>query len=128
MDTGFISLKRADYERGIKNFRENSLLPGQQKIEVIPMFEMSDPVVVEWRALTTAYLDIVVERVRSTLRMSKKSLSLSQLLEGGTTSVRTTIILKKKNFILTYTIKTSRRLEKNLQKFRAPIHKCLPSS
>lgn len=86
IDTGFISLKQSDYERGVENFRENALIPGQQKIEVIPMFEMSDPVVVEWRALTTAYLEIVVERVRSTLRMSKKSLSLSQLLEGGTTS------------------------------------------
>lgn len=93
IDTGFISLKQSDYERGVENFRENALIPGQQKIEVIPMFEMSDPVVVEWRALTTAYLEIVVERVRSTLRMSKKSLSLSQLLEGGTTSVRRNIAL-----------------------------------
>jgi hypothetical protein len=52
------------------------------------MFEMSDPVVTEWRALTVAYMDLVAERVRSTMRMSKKSLSLSQLIEGGTTSVQ----------------------------------------
>jgi hypothetical protein len=51
------------------------------------MFEMSDPVVVEWRALTTAYLDLVVDRVRATFGMSKKVLSLTQLIEGGTTSV-----------------------------------------
>ncbi|KAF1807146.1 hypothetical protein FB192DRAFT_1017934 [Mucor lusitanicus] len=86
MDTGFITLKKQDYERGIENFRENSLLPGQPKVEVTPMFEMSDPVVVEWRALTTAYLDLVADRVRATLRMSKKTLSLTQLIEGGTTS------------------------------------------
>jgi hypothetical protein len=51
------------------------------------MFDMADPVVVEWRALTVAYLDLVTDRVRSILKMSKKSLSLSQLIEGGTTSV-----------------------------------------
>ena len=87
MDTGFITLKKQDYERGIENYRENSLLPGQPKVEVAPMFEMSDPVVVEWRALTTAYLDLVADRVRASLRMSKKTLSLTQLIEGGTTSV-----------------------------------------
>jgi hypothetical protein len=104
IDTGFITLKQADYERGVENFRENSLLPGQPKIEVTPMFEMSDPVVVEWRALTTAYLDLVVERVRSTLRLSKKSLSLSQLIEGGTTNVSLTVIYPFKN-VLSYQIK-----------------------
>ena len=88
IDTGFITLKPKDYERGIKNYRENSLLPGQPKIEVTPMFDMSDPVVVEWRALTVAYLDMVAERVRSKLRLSKKTLSLTQLIEGGTSSVK----------------------------------------
>ncbi|CAO3632431.1 unnamed protein product [Mucor fragilis] len=83
MDTGFITLKKQDYERGIENYRENSRLPGQPKVEVAPMFEMSDPVVVEWRALTTAYLDLVADRVRASLRMSKKTLSLTQLIEGG---------------------------------------------
>lgn len=87
IDTGFITLKDQDYERGIENYRENALLPGQPKVEVAPMFEMSDPVVVEWRALTTAYLDLVADRVRATFGMSKKLLSLTQLIEGGTTSV-----------------------------------------
>ncbi|KAI9256363.1 hypothetical protein EDC94DRAFT_213046 [Helicostylum pulchrum] len=86
IDTGFITLKKTDYERGITNYRENSLLPGQPKIEMIPTFEMSDPVVIEWRALTIAYLDLVAERVRSTMKLSKKTLSLTQLIEGGITS------------------------------------------
>ncbi|KAI8647567.1 hypothetical protein BD408DRAFT_408152 [Parasitella parasitica] len=86
IDTGFITLKKQDYERGIENYRKNSLLPGQPKVEVAPMFEMSDPVVVEWRALTTAYLDLVADRVRAKLKLDKKALSLSQLIEGGTTS------------------------------------------
>ncbi|KAI8051394.1 uncharacterized protein B0P05DRAFT_562573 [Gilbertella persicaria] len=86
IDCGFITLKKKDYERGIAMYRQNSLLPGQPKVEVAPMFEVSDPVVVEWRALTTAYVDLIAERVRSVLKMSKKSLSLSQIIQGGTTS------------------------------------------
>lgn len=87
IDTGFITLRKSDYDRGIQNYHLNSLLPGQPKVEVAPMFEMSDPVVVEWRALTTAYLDLVAERVRSVMKLNKKTLSLTQLIEGGTTSV-----------------------------------------
>ncbi|PHZ16965.1 uncharacterized protein RHIMIDRAFT_287970 [Rhizopus microsporus ATCC 52813] len=86
IDTGFITLKPKDYERGIQNYLANSLLPYQPKIEVAPMFDMSDPVVIEWRALTVAYLDLVAERVRQTFRLSKKLLSLSQLIQGGTWS------------------------------------------
>ncbi|KAG0745592.1 hypothetical protein G6F57_009175 [Rhizopus arrhizus] len=86
IDTGFLTLKPKDYERGIKNYHTNSLLPHQPKIEVAPMFEMSDPVVTEWRALTVAYLDVVVDRVRQTFRLPKKMLSLSQLIQGGTWS------------------------------------------
>lgn len=87
MDTGFITLKKHDLERGLENFQQNAALAGQPKMEVVPMFEMSDPVVVEWRALTVAYLDIVAERVREALKVSRKALSLSQLIEGGTWSV-----------------------------------------
>ncbi|CAO3595117.1 unnamed protein product [Absidia cylindrospora] len=86
MDTGFITLKKDDLDRGLENYRQNSLIPGQPKVEIAPMFEMSDPVVIEWRALTTAYLDLVAERVRDTLKISRKDLTLSQLIEGGTWS------------------------------------------
>lgn len=87
IDTGFLTLKPVDLERGIENYRKNALLPGQPKMEVVPMFELNDPVVVEWRALTVAYLDIVAERVRNTLNASRKSLTLSQIIQGGTWSV-----------------------------------------
>lgn len=86
IDTGFLTLKPKDYERGIKNYHANSLLPYQPKVEVAPMFDMSDPVVTEWRALTVAYLDLVADRVRQMFRLSKKMLSLSQLIQGGTWS------------------------------------------
>ncbi|KAI8148745.1 hypothetical protein BJV82DRAFT_505446 [Fennellomyces sp. T-0311] len=86
MDTGFISLKQHEYNRGIENYHKNSLLPGQPKIEVAPMFEMDDPVIVEWRALTTAYLDIVAERVRDVLRLNRNKLTLTRLMDGATWS------------------------------------------
>ncbi|KAI7873923.1 DUF1688-domain-containing protein [Lichtheimia hyalospora FSU 10163] len=86
MDTGFISLKPKEHDRGIESYHKNSLLPGQPKIEVAPLFEMDDPVVVEWRALTTAYLDIVAERVRDALRLNRNKLSLTRLMDGATWS------------------------------------------
>jgi hypothetical protein len=82
LDTGFLILKKGDLESGLSNYRRNSLLPGQPKMEVTPMFDINDPVVVEWRALTITYSEIVASKVREKLR-SRKSLSLSQVLEGG---------------------------------------------
>lgn len=122
IDTGFLTLKKEDYDRGIQNYQHNALLPGQPKVEVAPMFEMSDPVVIEWRALTTAYLDLVADRVRATLRLSKKSLSLSQLLEGGTTSVKVKCF-SIMYFLFKYVLC---RLEGNWLKFHALILRNLP--
>ncbi|KAI9275644.1 hypothetical protein BDA99DRAFT_532603 [Phascolomyces articulosus] len=84
IDTGFITLKQQEHARGIENYHKNSLLPGQPKIEVAPMFEMDDPVIVEWRALTTAYLDIVAERVRDVLRLNRNKLTLTRVMDGAT--------------------------------------------
>lgn len=120
IDTGFLTLKPKDYERGIKNYHENSLLPNQSKIEVAPMFELSDPVITEWRALTVAYLDLVAEKVRQTFRLSKKALSLSQLIQGGTSSVSNTFLFLSSlcsNFIS--------RLVENWQKFQDQIRMSL---
>lgn len=89
IDTGFLALKKHEYERGIENYHRNSLLPGQPKVEVAPMFEMDDPVMVEWRALTTAYLDIVAERVRDALKLNKNKIALTRLMNGATWSVST---------------------------------------
>ncbi|KAI9499639.1 hypothetical protein BDB00DRAFT_866501 [Zychaea mexicana] len=84
MDTGFISLKQREHARGLENYHKNSLLPGQPKIEVAPMFEMNDPVIIEWRALTTAYLDLVAERVRDVLRLNRNKLTLTRVMDGAT--------------------------------------------
>ncbi|KAI8376933.1 hypothetical protein BD560DRAFT_59477 [Blakeslea trispora] len=84
IDTGFIALKKKEYERGVEMFYRNSRLPGQPKIEVTPMFDISDPVVIEWRAITTAYMDLLSEQVRMVLGVEKKDLKLSQIIQNGT--------------------------------------------
>ncbi|RUP33936.1 hypothetical protein BC936DRAFT_138551 [Jimgerdemannia flammicorona] len=84
IDTGLLVLKKSDYERGIANYKENAQKNGQSGVEVVPMFESSDPVIVEWRALTVIYLDVVADHVRSALKVNKKQMSLAQVLEGGT--------------------------------------------
>ncbi|KAI7904272.1 uncharacterized protein BX663DRAFT_530376 [Cokeromyces recurvatus] len=86
IDTGLITLKSQDYERGIENYRQHTNLLGQSKVEMIPMFDISDSAIIEWRALTIAYLDLVCDRVRAALKLTRKALSLTQLIEGGTTS------------------------------------------
>lgn len=46
--------------------------------------EVGSTLVVEWRALTVACLDIVAERVRAKLGLSAEALPLAKVLEGGT--------------------------------------------
>jgi hypothetical protein len=91
LDTGLLVLKKRDLESGLSNYRRNSLLPGQPKMEVAPMFDINDPVVIEWRALTIYYVEIVASKVREKLR-SKKNLSLTQILEGGIWNVSEYIV------------------------------------
>lgn len=50
----------------------------------IPRFQVYDQVVVEWRALTVALLDVVCDRVRKAVGLSEKELPLVNVLEAGT--------------------------------------------
>lgn len=54
------------------------------KEDDVPRFHVHDQVIVEWRALTVALLDIVGERVRSKLNMTESDLPLVKVLEAGT--------------------------------------------
>ncbi|KAJ1727279.1 hypothetical protein LPJ61_004657 [Coemansia biformis] len=75
VDMGVLSLKDADRERG--------LVPGS----TIPQFEGSDPVIVEWRAMTVVLLDKVAEIVRQKCGLPEDSIPdmfLARVLEGGT--------------------------------------------
>ncbi|KAG0046445.1 hypothetical protein BGZ83_008403 [Gryganskiella cystojenkinii] len=82
VDIGFMSLKPKEEERGLANYKHNALKPGQPAVEVVPTFEPSDPVIIEWRAMTVATLDRVAVKVRELLNLPQ--LTLAQVLQGGT--------------------------------------------
>jgi hypothetical protein len=63
------------------------LKPGQETIEIVPMFEVDDPVVIEWRAMIVVLLDIIAEKIREKLDLNKEQLNLAQVLEAGTWKV-----------------------------------------
>jgi hypothetical protein len=69
VDYGLLTLKPSEKSRGtVKN-------------DELPVFEGSDPAIVEWRALTVIYLDIIKKKVE--VKLGQK-LALVQVLEGGT--------------------------------------------
>ncbi|KAI9281086.1 hypothetical protein BY458DRAFT_430156 [Sporodiniella umbellata] len=69
VDYGLLVLKPEEVARGTKQAGE------------LPTFEGSDPAMVEWRALTVVYMDIIHQQVQQKLG---QKLSLAQVLEGGT--------------------------------------------
>lgn len=85
VDTGLLTLKPADVQRGLKLYRET--MP-DASVEVVPMFEPSDDVVVEWRAVTVGFLDELLAAVNKGLGLTENDkLSLAQMLEAGTWKV-----------------------------------------
>ncbi|KAJ2663330.1 hypothetical protein IWW48_001432 [Coemansia sp. RSA 1200] len=77
VDMGVLTLASAARERGTA--ASGSELP--------PVFAGSDPVVVEWRAMTVALLDLVADRIRRLGSLDESQLPpmfLSRVLEGGT--------------------------------------------
>lgn len=88
IDTGFLTLKPADMERGLNAFTDNAKNEGQPNMEVVPLFDASDDVIVEWRALTVGFLDELLEVVNQKLGLKGRDrLSLAQMLEAGTWKV-----------------------------------------
>ena len=85
IDLGFMTLKPKEEERGLVNYKHNALKPGQPAVEVVPTFEPSDPVIIEWRAMTVATLDRIAIEVRKQLGLP--NLTLAQVLQGGTWNV-----------------------------------------
>lgn len=82
VDTGLLTLKHEDAERGLRFYHEN--MPNAS-VEVVPMFEPSDDVVVEWRAATVGFLDELLIAVNEGLGLGgNDKLSLAQMLEAGT--------------------------------------------
>jgi Protein of unknown function (DUF1688) len=87
IDTGVLILKSEDEKRGLEKFREEGLKKGST-VEVVPMFTPDDDVVVEWRAVTVGFLDLLLEEVNATLGLQGSDrLSLPQMLEAGSWKV-----------------------------------------
>lgn len=89
VDTGLLTLKNEDRDRGLKAYRDRAMIKGQPNMEVIPLFKAEDDVIVEWRAVTVGFLDALLEEVNAQLGLfARDGLSLAQLLEAGTWKVR----------------------------------------
>lgn len=85
IDLGVLTLKKEDMERGLHNYSEHFRVSGAKGVEVAPMFQPSDDVVVEWRGVTVGFLDMLCTEVNKALRseLNGNELSLPQLLEAG---------------------------------------------
>ncbi|KAG8529687.1 uncharacterized protein KY384_005168 [Bacidia gigantensis] len=84
VDTGLLTLKDGDMDRGLRKFRERAATKGQPSMEVVPLFETNDDAVVEWRAVTVGFLDDLLVEVNGILGLSgERKLSLAQMLEAG---------------------------------------------
>ncbi|TPX37794.1 hypothetical protein SeMB42_g06875 [Synchytrium endobioticum] len=67
---------------GVLELKEESV--GEKDEDGIPTYHVHDDVIVEWRALTVAFLDKIGEGVREKLGMSIDELPLVKVLEAGT--------------------------------------------
>ncbi|KFY09707.1 hypothetical protein V492_05375 [Pseudogymnoascus sp. VKM F-4246] len=84
IDTGVLTLKPEQMERGLARFSSEADRNGKKCMEVVPMFEADDDVVVEWRAVTVGFLDMLLSKVNTELGLSgEDALSLPQMLEAG---------------------------------------------
>lgn len=94
VDTGLLTLKDVDMARGIKQFKDNAAVKGQPNMEVVPLFTVDDDVIVEWRAVTVGFLDMLLDEVNGQLGLSgSDGLTLPQMLEAGSWKVRLCLIL-----------------------------------
>jgi hypothetical protein len=84
-------LKEEDMQRGLQNYNNNCVKTGVKGVEVAPMFEPSDDVIVEWRGVTVGLLDMLCIEVNKVLRkeLAGNEMTLAQLLEAGSWKVST---------------------------------------
>ncbi|KAK4646047.1 hypothetical protein QC761_206910 [Podospora bellae-mahoneyi] len=85
IDMGVMTLKPEDQERGLQHYAEYCQRTGTKAVEVAPMFEPSDDVIVEWRGVTVGFLDMLALEVNRVLKaeLAGGELSLAQVLEAG---------------------------------------------
>ncbi|KAJ9143704.1 hypothetical protein NKR23_g6265 [Pleurostoma richardsiae] len=85
VDLGVLTLKKDDTERGLQHYADHCQRTGTKGVEVAPMFEPGDDVIVEWRGVTVGFLDMLCVEVNKALKaeLAGHELSLAQLLEAG---------------------------------------------
>ncbi|KAG9252233.1 uncharacterized protein F5Z01DRAFT_682730 [Emericellopsis atlantica] len=85
VDMGVLTLKHDDAERGLQNYSDYCRRTGVKGVEVAPMFEPSDDVIVEWRGVTIGLLDELCVEVNKSLKreLAGNEMTLPQLLEAG---------------------------------------------
>ncbi|KAH8150996.1 uncharacterized protein LAJ45_04697 [Morchella importuna] len=85
IDTGLLTLKQPQMERGIQAYHANAKKAGQPNVEVVPLFGPEDDVIIEWRACTLGFLDMLLGEVNNLLDLRNgDQLTLAQMLEAGT--------------------------------------------
>ena len=96
VDMGVLNLKKDDNDRGLQYYAQYCRRTGTKNIEVAPMFEPSDDVVVEWRGATVGFLDMLCVEVNKALKneLAGNEMTLAQLLEAGSWKVRPDLCLK----------------------------------
>jgi hypothetical protein len=88
IDTGVLTLKDDDMARGLARFKAEADKSNGGGIEVVPMFDASDDVIIEWRAATVGFLDELLGGVNKMLGLSGgDELNLAQMLEAGSWKV-----------------------------------------
>lgn len=89
VDLGVLSLKQDDLERGLENYSDYCRRTDTKGVEVAPMFEPGDDVIVEWRAVTIGFLDRLCGDVNRVLKneLAGNEMTLPQLLEAGSWKV-----------------------------------------
>lgn len=92
VDLGLITLREVDVKRGLDQARK--MKPDHP--EPVPLFEVFDPVIVEWRALTVSLLDLVGDQVRGAYGLTKQQMPLVKVLEGGTWKAGREVAAKKR--------------------------------
>jgi hypothetical protein len=73
----------AEYRNGGLFIDMGVLVPRDPQAPARP-HDVASELVVEWRALTVALLDMLAERIRQRLKMDRESLPLAKILQGGT--------------------------------------------
>jgi len=109
IDTGLLTLKPHQAKRGVDKYNENAKKAGQPNSAVVPMFTPDDDVIVEWRAATVGFLDLLLGEVNQKLGLGDSNgLTLAQMLEAGTWKVFETLPVYSREVALTVTRYTGR--------------------